>query len=235
MSSREIWTQRSQYTHDQLPLSDREIIIQQYRNQVQNHPHSEASKHKNQNILKSEPITVGDLVYLYGDRDKSRARNRYLVVSVEGEWCFVKKFVGNSLRASSYKVKTSECYRVPVDKTLTDHRYLLETYDSDDEVETVPSSPVPPPQTEVPDTLSYPEDRLSDPVLLTPSRPLDSSNFDGVTHIPISVASPAEPQILQENEHPHEHPHEPCPNQPINQRPQRISRPPKYLEDYVLK
>ena len=110
---------------------------------------------------------------------------------------------------------------------------MLETYDSDDEVETVLSSPVPPPQTEVPDTLSYPEDRSLDQVLLTPSRPLDSSNFDenGVTHTPISVASPAEPQILQENERPHE----PSPNQPINQRPQRISRPPKYLEDYVLK
>ena len=54
---------------------------------------------------------------------------------------------------------------------------------------------------------------------------------NGVTHTPISVAPPAEPQISQENARPHE----PCPNQPINQRPQRISRPPKYLEDYVLK
>ena len=91
---------------------------------------------------------------------------------------------------------------------------------------------IPPPQTEVPDTFSYPEDRSSDPVLLTPSRPLDSSNFDEneVTQTLISVASPAEPQVSQENERPHE----PCPNQPINQRPQRISRPPKYLEDYVL-
>ncbi|MCG7876681.1 MAG: RNase H-like domain-containing protein [Candidatus Thiodiazotropha endolucinida] len=115
LSSREVWTQRNQYTHDQIPLSDREIIIQQNRNRVQNHPHSEASKHKSQKILKSDSITVGDLVYLYGDRDKSCARNRYLVVSVDGEWCFVKKFVGNTLRASSYKVKISECYRVPAD------------------------------------------------------------------------------------------------------------------------
>lgn len=68
LSAREVWTQRNQYTHDQLPLSDREIIIQQYKNRVQNHPHSEASKHKSQKILKSEPIAVGNLVYLYGDR-----------------------------------------------------------------------------------------------------------------------------------------------------------------------
>ena len=57
---------------------------------------------------------MGDLIYLYGDRNKSQARNRYLVVSINGEWCFVKKFSGNQLRASSYKVKLSECYRVPV-------------------------------------------------------------------------------------------------------------------------
>ena len=140
--------------------------------------------------------------------------------------------MGNSLRASSYKVKTSECYCVPVDKALTDNPYLLETYDSDDEVETVPSSPVQPSQTEVPDTLSYPKDRSSDPVLFTPLRPLDSSNFDEneVTHTPISVASPAKPQVSQENEHPCK----PCPNQAIKQRPQRISHPSKHLEDYVL-
>lgn len=164
--------------------------------------------------------------------DKSCARSRYLVVSVEGEWCFVKKFIGNSLRASSYKVKTSECYRVPVDKALTDRHYLVETYDSDDEVETLSSIPAPPPQTEVPHTLSHPEDKSPDPVLLTPTRPLDPSHFDEneATLTPILVASPAEPQISQEKESSPE----PCQSQPINQRPQRISRPPKYLEDYVL-
>lgn len=231
LSSREVWTQRNQYTHDQIPLSDREIIIQQYRNRVQNHPHSEASKRKSQKILKSDSITVGDLVYLYGDRDKSCARNRYLVVSVDGEWCFVKKFVGNTLRASSYKVKISECYRVPADNMLTDHRFSLDSYESDDESEAVPTIPVPPPQTEVPDILSYPETHSSDPVLLTPSRS-DPCHFEDneVTHTPFSVGSPAEPLDSQENEGPHEQ----CPGQHINQRPQRISRPPKYLEDYVL-
>ena len=58
---------------------------------------------------------VGDIVYLYSDRDKSRARSRYHVVSVDGEWCFVKKFSGNQLSSSSYKVKREECYLVPND------------------------------------------------------------------------------------------------------------------------
>ncbi|CAG2253296.1 unnamed protein product [Mytilus edulis] len=61
LSSRELWTQRSQFTHEQ---------------------------------------------------SKTQSRDRYLVVARDGEWCFIKKFSGNQLRASSYKVKLSECYKV---------------------------------------------------------------------------------------------------------------------------
>ena len=32
LSSRELWTQRSQYNHEQLPISDRDIIIEQHKN-----------------------------------------------------------------------------------------------------------------------------------------------------------------------------------------------------------
>ena len=101
LSAREIWTQRNQFTHDQLPISDREIILQQHENRIQNHPYSVASKHSKHKIPTSQTLSVGDLVYLYADRDKTRARCRYLIVSIDGEWCVVKKFVGNSLRASS--------------------------------------------------------------------------------------------------------------------------------------
>ena len=31
LSSRELWTQRSQFTHEQLPISDRDIIVEQYQ------------------------------------------------------------------------------------------------------------------------------------------------------------------------------------------------------------
>ncbi|VDI74273.1 Hypothetical predicted protein [Mytilus galloprovincialis] len=53
-----------------------------------------------------------ELVYLYTDSTKTQSRDRYLVVARDGEWCFIKKFSGNQLRASSYKVKLSECYKV---------------------------------------------------------------------------------------------------------------------------
>ena len=59
------------------------------------------------------PIQVGDLVYITSDGSKTHARNRYLVVSVDGLWCNVRKFTGSQLRSTSYRVKLSECYCVP--------------------------------------------------------------------------------------------------------------------------
>ena len=40
-------------------------------------------------------LQVGDFVYVKSDRDKSRARDRYIIVSIDGEWCFIKKFSGS--------------------------------------------------------------------------------------------------------------------------------------------
>ncbi|CAC5401565.1 unnamed protein product [Mytilus coruscus] len=53
-------------------------------------------------------------------RSKTQPRDRYIVVALDGEWCFIKKFSGNQLRASSYKVKISECYKVL--NTINVHR-----------------------------------------------------------------------------------------------------------------
>ena len=54
---------------------------------------------------------MGDLVYIHNDRSKLKARDKYLVVRCNNEW--IRKFTGNQLRAASYKVKRSECYKVP--------------------------------------------------------------------------------------------------------------------------
>ena len=51
----------------------------------------------------------------YVDKSKHQSRPRYLVVSSDGDWCMVRKFVGNTLCQLSYRLKQSECYKVPVD------------------------------------------------------------------------------------------------------------------------
>ena len=52
-------------------------------------------------------------MYVKSDRDKSPTCDRYIIVSIDGEWCFIKDFSGSQLRPTSYKVKLSECYTVP--------------------------------------------------------------------------------------------------------------------------
>ena len=113
LSAREMLLQRNQFTNEQLPLNDYDLINQQHEQRTINHPYSEKSKAPKGVVNPSPSLRVGDLVYLYRDRDKNKARDRYIIVSVDGVWCYIRKFTGSQLRASSYKVKLCECYKVP--------------------------------------------------------------------------------------------------------------------------
>ena len=114
VSSREMLYQRDQFTHNQIPISDLELILKQQETKQQNQPSSSLSKNPQKYLPSQEVINLGDVVYLYRDRDKHKARDRYLVVSIDNEWCNIRKFVGNTLRQFSYRVKCNECYKVPV-------------------------------------------------------------------------------------------------------------------------
>lgn len=125
LSAREIWFQRDQFSNAQLPILDRAIIAEQHQSRLQNHAHSQTSKAPRGKEAPVPIIHVGDLVYVLSDRNKSQARDRYLVTSIEDSWCYIRKFSGSQLRTSSYKVRLSECYLVPghVSTTLpTRHR-----------------------------------------------------------------------------------------------------------------
>ena len=96
--------------------------------------HSECSKAPVQQRRLVPLIAVGHLVYLQSDLNKSRARNRYLVVAIDPPFCDIKKFIGSQLRSSSYHVKLSESFNVLSD--LADPIRVLPTlhsYESDDE------------------------------------------------------------------------------------------------------
>ena len=114
LSAREMLLQRDQFTNLQLPVNDRHLIQDQHSSRNVNHDYSERSKCPKGTYAPSPSLEVGDIVYLTGDRNKTRARDRYLVVSVEPPWCNVRKFTENQLRNTSYRVKTSDCYKVPV-------------------------------------------------------------------------------------------------------------------------
>lgn len=118
LSAREIWTQRDQFSNQKLPLQDQDIIMRQHE-RIANHLHSEKSKAPEPRA-KSQPadrLALGDLIYLYSDRSKSRALDRYLVVEITGSFCNVRKFVGSQLRSTSYRMKKAEFYRVASEVT----------------------------------------------------------------------------------------------------------------------
>ena len=81
-----MWTQRNQFSNIQFPLSDYDPISQQQSLRKTNHP-SEKSKVPLAQMASSPSAAIGDLVYLYCDRNKSRWRDRYLVTSIDGAWC----------------------------------------------------------------------------------------------------------------------------------------------------
>ena len=132
----------------QLPLSDSQFILAKHDLRSSNHSFSEKSKNPLGLIPNSPPLQVGDIVYLVSDKDKSCARDRYIVVSTDLPWCFVKKFSGSQIRATSYKVKLSECYPVPPSVVVSNHPGPPVYQDKDEEplpvAPAAPSAPVQP-------------------------------------------------------------------------------------------
>ena len=63
LSSREIGTQRDQFSNKQLPLAEEHLIALQHEQRLSNHPHSECSKAPVQQRHPTPLIDVGDLVY----------------------------------------------------------------------------------------------------------------------------------------------------------------------------
>ncbi|XP_063966698.1 uncharacterized protein LOC135156869 [Lytechinus pictus] len=114
LSARELWTQRDQFTSEQIPLRDMDVITNQHEKRLSNHgPSMESKAPKRLSSMGESLVHVGDLVYLRSDRTKTQARPRYLVCSVDNDWCNIRKFVGSQLRSTSYRVRRSDCLKVP--------------------------------------------------------------------------------------------------------------------------
>ena len=69
LSAREMWCQRDQFTNLQIPFSDLQMIQAQHHLRSINHPHSEKSKAPVGSFKANVLVEVGDLVYLYFDRN----------------------------------------------------------------------------------------------------------------------------------------------------------------------
>ena len=137
-------------------------------------------------------------------------------MSIDGEWCRIRKFVGNQLRATSYKVKMKECYKVPSEFTPTYHSHLNigNHIDNDDDPVEGPNIPL---TLSEPLTSHNPKPQPPDiPILIGVEDEHDTVQHDSSSQSEIPPTEAIENPITQEQS-----------------RPKRASRPPKYLEDYV--
>ena len=144
LSAREMWTQRDQFSNVQIPMEDSCFIASQNQQRLTNHPYSEYSKAPFAQRPSSPSIQVGDLVYLHSDRNKSRARDRYLVVALEPPFCNIKKLVGRQLRNSTYRVKITECFKVPTDTQDTSMLPRQDDTEEEDQYTEIQPPPTPP-------------------------------------------------------------------------------------------
>jgi len=144
LSAWEVWTQCDQLTGEQLPIVDRQFILNQKYSRQQNHTSSAKSKACGCTNLPSAAISVGDLVFLKGDRDKLKAHEKYLVVSIRQDLsCELQKFTTSQFRSKLYLVPMSECY--PVAPTVLAHSpqgpirglHKPSPFDSDDDADPV--------------------------------------------------------------------------------------------------
>lgn len=224
LSSREMWFQRDQFSNSQIPLHDRELITKQIENRNLNHPHSELSKAPLGKVVQTPVIAIGDLIYLYTDRNKSSARDRYLVVSVEGEWCNIKKFRGAQLRNTSYRVKRNECYMVPAVVNTNLHS-TEDPSEEEEDADTPSAHPPSSPAMIIPQEISTPPpDRDCELPRESSEVQEDAPEPDESTMIPVSV-DPATGLSLRDTTVYH--------NSHLK-RSSRTRHRPAYLDDYVV-
>ena len=230
LSSREIFFQRDQFTNAQIPVCDKDLITAKHQRSLTNHRSSEMSKAHGAHTRAPTNVNPGDLVYVYSDREKHSPRDRYLVTSNDGEWCLIKKFIGNTLRAMSYKVKPTEIYKVPGTPPI--NNFHTHNEGEPDEC-TYLNEPVPdtasaslPTDNSAPDTVSSmppePEAAITPPDEITgppePNEDFDNSQVD-VAQIPEIDCIPPVPEANPA---------------PTSTRPARNRKQPARYRDYVM-
>ena len=176
LSAREMLFQRDQFTNSQIPISDMDLITEQHQSKLRNHKYSERSKAPLKDFRSEANVDVGDLVYLHTDKQKTKARDRYIIVNTDNDWIYVRKFVGKQLRNASYKIKRSECYKVHSNLTFQNTTYPIQDFqdpysDQYDSNYNVTSEPV---------------------VTITPNTPNSVHNSDNILpQIPEAIVPPS--------------------------------------------
>ncbi len=111
LSDREVWTQQDQITGAQLPIDDKLIMKQLFKREHSNGFRAKSKAH-DKGTKPGHNINTCDLVYLTMDRDKTKAREKYMAVSTDNHWYKLRKFTKSQFCSKCYDVRVTNCYPV---------------------------------------------------------------------------------------------------------------------------
>ena len=208
LSASEMWTQREMMSGKQLVVSDEELISSRLKQRKSNHQASAKYKARGDMTVHHPIIKVGDIVYVYSDRDKLKSREKYLVISVAEKDVTVQKFTENQLRAKQYHVKKSDVITVlsePIHEPVPDEH--LEDEDIPLQLDHVNPNLIP-------------EDNQPEPVPEEPPQLLPEDNQPQ----PANHDHPDDEQLQPDQQN----------LQPAHGREARQRRRPAYLAEYVV-
>ena len=130
LSAKEILFRRDQITGESLNVDDNHLSNQQEEYRHRNHAASALSKIKGHPMnLPTKSIHVGDLVYIKNEKDKFKARERYIVMQIRNSVAIIQKINGSSFMSRRYEVPLTSIY--PVQPEETSFRPQIPTIESE--------------------------------------------------------------------------------------------------------
>ena len=112
LSAKEILTKRESYSGNPLKFNDEDVSSARYEGRLRNHDSSARSKASGAQPARNAQVSAGDIVHVKSDGSKHKAREFYMVMSVDQKrsTAQLQKFCGSTLREKQYKVKLTEIY-----------------------------------------------------------------------------------------------------------------------------
>ena len=251
-SALEVWTQRDMYSGDQISINIPKLSESKYTDRVKQHLPSAKYKSRGHIIESPAQVSIGDIVYLVQDRDKTRSRPKYMVSEICDNECFVRKFTHNQFRGKLYRVRLSDLISVPKTVPSQVSSPNLNTWEHcGTDLHNLPYFNTPGAEKGTPDT-SYDSDssqnRETDGDSKSSGTPDLDFNIPHLTdydNLPTNqnstdrnkshVLVPFENNALPRGPREQDAPNEPMPDETvITRRPSRARRPPNYLNDFVV-
>ena len=111
LSAKEVILQREQVTGKQLTFNDSMLADKQHESRLRNHGPSAASKARAPAPPTSD-IVVGDLVYVKSELNKFKARDRYIVMSMDDGFAKIQKLNNDKLMSTKYTVPIATIFKI---------------------------------------------------------------------------------------------------------------------------